>query len=421
MKLVLAGKYPPLEGQVSTVGYWLARGLAERGHEVTVVTNADEAEPAFRTVLDDRDGSWYAPRFAGSGLVRVLTTEPFGPSQFHIPPANPFVTKLAALALTAVREHGAQLVFSTYLEPYAVAGHLAATFADVPHVVTHSGSDIARLAANPGLGPVYAEIVAAGRFVPKSRAAEALDGTAQIRPPALKPYSPPEPVFNTSAAALDVNAFLHRHRDLIERELQWHTRPFDPRRFTFGIYGKLAEAKGIYDLVAALAALRRSGETYNVLIMSRWRRGEDRLRAALCEAGLEERAWLLPYLPNWHVPRFVRACDAVCHLERDWPTGKHVSIVPSEVTACGVCLIVSEEARSGPALRSLLVDGVSCAAVEDPRRTPELAARLQDLLERPDQARAIGAAGHESTRSGPSHDDFVTGWESVLATALSIA
>src|SRR5438046_2982008 len=99
MKICLLSKYPPIEGQVSTVNYWLARGLAERGHQITVVTNAKEVDNTCRLFMNDNP-VWYQPCFEESGgRVVVLNTNPYDSSQFHIPWSNPFVTKLAACAL----------------------------------------------------------------------------------------------------------------------------------------------------------------------------------------------------------------------------------------------------------------------------------------------------------------------------------
>ncbi len=52
MKICIVGKYPPIQGGVSAQTYWAARGLAERGHQVYVVTNAADAEDAYRIHLD---------------------------------------------------------------------------------------------------------------------------------------------------------------------------------------------------------------------------------------------------------------------------------------------------------------------------------------------------------------------------------
>ena len=38
-KIALLSKYPPLEGGIAAKTYWLARGLAARGHEIHVITH----------------------------------------------------------------------------------------------------------------------------------------------------------------------------------------------------------------------------------------------------------------------------------------------------------------------------------------------------------------------------------------------
>ena len=44
----MIGKYPPIEGGVSARVYWLAKALGERGHEVHIVTNAQEVESEYK-------------------------------------------------------------------------------------------------------------------------------------------------------------------------------------------------------------------------------------------------------------------------------------------------------------------------------------------------------------------------------------
>ena len=107
MRICVVGKYPPIEGGVSAHTYWLVRGLAERGHEVHVVTNADEVEETFQLSLNLSDAPWYQPEFAATGgRVRVYNPEPFTQRAMgHIPFANPFVSKLASVATDVVREH----------------------------------------------------------------------------------------------------------------------------------------------------------------------------------------------------------------------------------------------------------------------------------------------------------------------------
>src|SRR5262249_5831427 len=156
-------------------------------------------------------------------------------------------------------------------------------------------------------------------------------------------------------------------------------------------------------LLEALGRLRRAGAEFNLLLMSRWRKGEDRLRESIRAAGIEERTWLLPFLHNGRVPGFIRACSAVCYLEHGWPMPGHTSIVPREIIACGTCLVVSAEVRQSRAYRDHLRDMETCIVVEDPARVDHLAIRLRFVLEDPGAVASIGQAAGRHSRNMPGH------------------
>jgi len=162
------GKFPPIQGGVSMRTYWTAHSLAKRGHDVHVVTNAKEAEPPFRMHMRPRDWKRCGGRY-GDGAVTVHWTDPVDGAQSYIPMASPFVSKLAGLAARAHAEHGFDVVYSHYLEPYGVAAHLVSQMARLPHVVRMAGSDAGRLWHHRQLAPLYdhvlqsaATVVAAG-------------------------------------------------------------------------------------------------------------------------------------------------------------------------------------------------------------------------------------------------------------------
>ena len=97
MRLCIVGKYPPIEGGVSTTTYWLARGLAEAGNDVHIVTNAGEVENTYQMRLTHEDADWLEPRFATSGgAIHVHSTATSRQANSYIPTANPFVSKIAA-------------------------------------------------------------------------------------------------------------------------------------------------------------------------------------------------------------------------------------------------------------------------------------------------------------------------------------
>ena len=135
MRICILGKYPPIEGGVSMVNYWIARSLAMRGHEIHVVTNADEVEDSSRILMTQEDEHWYQSRF-GNGSVRVWNTERFGRKYRHIPQANPFVTKLASTATEVVDSCSVEVILSYYLEPYAVAAYLVSSWTGTPYMWT---------------------------------------------------------------------------------------------------------------------------------------------------------------------------------------------------------------------------------------------------------------------------------------------
>src|SRR5215467_6530016 len=151
MRICIIGKFPPIQGGVGVRTYWIAHDLAARGHEVHVVTNAKEVRPPFRMHMRRQDwkrceATYGAqPSSALPGSVTVHWTDPVDRSQYHIPLASPFVSKLAGTAARVHSECPFDVIYSHYLEPYGIAGHLAADIAKVPHVVRMAGSDAGRL------------------------------------------------------------------------------------------------------------------------------------------------------------------------------------------------------------------------------------------------------------------------------------
>src|SRR4030042_738578 len=47
-RIAFLSKYPPLEGGIAAKTYWLARGLAARGHEIHVITDGIQAGREYR-------------------------------------------------------------------------------------------------------------------------------------------------------------------------------------------------------------------------------------------------------------------------------------------------------------------------------------------------------------------------------------
>lgn len=422
MKICFIGKYPPIEGGVSMQSYWTVRGVAELGHEVYVVTNADEVENVYRLYFEEDDKDWYEPRFESArGFVRVRNTERFGSRKIsHIPFTNPFVTKLASVATQTIRQHNCEVIVASYFEPYGVAGFLASQWTGVPYVIKHAGSDLDRLMKAPDLSTAYKEILKrAARVLTTEGLVErfARMGVDEDRIRTDIKFSVPTELFNPSAAPMDVNGFLQRitARDpaWAQNFLKWHANPVDLAKPTIGVYGKVGEFKGSYDLVRSLSRLKEEGLDFNFLTMTHGWQGEQ-FRQALREAGLEERTWILPFVPHWRVPGFIRACTAVCFLERDFPIAIHGPTIPREVMACGTCLVLSGEIASKQSYRDRILDGENVLVVADPKAHDELAAKLRLAIRQPEAARRIGLGGYEISQTTEDFPAFTRQAEHLL-------
>jgi hypothetical protein len=187
---------------------------------------------------------------------------------------------------------------------------------------------------------------------------------------------------------------------------------FDPALPTIGMYGKPGEAKGTFDFIAAAGAVR-DGEPFNLLLMCG---GSllDPLRAAVAAAGLTDRTWLLPFLPHWRVPAFIRRCTAVAFLERDFPVAIHRPVVPREVLACGTCLVLSGEIHRKQHGLDGLADGDTMLLVPNPKDHASLATTLRRIVAAPGEAGEIGARGRRLVDGDESYPALVDHWEALL-------
>ncbi|HEV2374528.1 MAG TPA: glycosyltransferase [Streptosporangiaceae bacterium] len=413
MRICIVGKYPPIEGGVSAQTYWAARGLAERGHEVFVVTNAAEVEETFRIRLEPGDEEFLAPAFRNGGAVRVFRPEHYGRRMTHIPRSNPFVSKLAGLAVQVVRAFDCEVVVGSYYEPYGMAASLAASWTGTRLLLEHAGSDLDRLMRLPELAAVYKQILrSADGVITRPRLAWRFLGMG-VRPEALvmgPPYGMPAS-FTPDAVPLGPDDI-----DRLASGLPEAARPgraFDPQLPTIGMYGKPGPSKGTYDLIAALGMLRADGCDFNFLSMS-GSGSMSHVGRAVNESGLDDRTWLLPFLPHWRVPSFIRACTAVCFLERDFPVTIHGPVVAREVLTCGTCLVLSGEIHAKQRNKEELVDGHSVLLVPDPKDRETLAKQLRAVVDDPANAAEIGARGHLTTTDFPGLDDYVDAWEELV-------
>jgi glycosyltransferase involved in cell wall biosynthesis len=421
MKVLLIGKFPPIQGGVSTQTYWLAHELAKRGHQVSVVTNAREVEPAYRLYMQSED--WIRCEDSLENNLRVYWTAPLDASQWHIPFDNPSVTKLVSLGLQAAQENGADVIFSSYLEPYGVAGYLLAQQLGIPHVIKTAGSDVGRLWTHPQYKPFYDQIF---------RRAAAIWTAGPVRKTLIEEYglepssihvggvlAAPSDLFRPDGDALDLTSLVDTlKQDTDRRGPSVFGVPRSDVHY-FGMYGKIAANKGIYDLVKAVGKIRDSGSMAGLLLMgSAYERQVAKFHAALSDAGLEDRVLHIPFLPHWYVPQFIRRCFAVCCLERDFPIDLHSPVLALEVMLCGGCLVGSAEVLRKMPQAERLIDGYNCVAIENVTDTEALSGRLSAMVSQPELAASVKNKAYEYAVSVAASYDDGAALERILLKAL---
>jgi glycosyltransferase involved in cell wall biosynthesis len=419
VRICVLGKFPPIEGGVSTQTYWTAHALARRGHDVHVVTNAKEAKAPYRMYMRAEDWSRCDACY-GDGSVTVHWTDPLDHSQAHIPLNSPVVTKLATLATRAHRVRPFDVIFSYYLEPFGVAGHLAAELTGVPHVVRMAGSDAGRLWHHPQFELLYDHVLRSAQVViaegaGAERARE--HGTSPDRIASAGGFALPEDLFVPDGPDLDVRALSTDARsDTLLKDLVWGS--LLDHLPHFGVYGKLGEPKGSFALLAAMQQLKQAGVDVGLVVLAHGAPSvQEAFRARAAGLNVADRILQIPFLPHWRVPEFLRGCLAVCCLEQGFPIELHTPITPREVLLCGTCLVASTELIHKFRRYERSPHGYGCVAIADVNDPDALSAALAAIVHDPKAARAIGARGRSFALEIQRDISFPLGLERVFQAA----
>jgi glycosyltransferase involved in cell wall biosynthesis len=421
MRICLIGKFPPIQGGVSMRTYWSAHRLAARGHDVAVVTNAKEAAPPFRLHMRSEDWERCAGNY-GAGRVTVHWTDPADSSQAYLPMASPFVSKLATIAAGLHAEKPFDVILSHYLEPYGVAGYLAAQMTGVAHVVRMAGSDSGRLWHHPQLALLYDHVLRSARAVIASGVVAERAIARGVNPAKIAPaeaFPVPEEIFTPLGPTMDFTALRSEVAHDPELRDSWWGE-FDADCPYFAVFGKLGERKGSFALLSAMQRLKQQGVNVGLVAMAHGRPEiEKEFRDEVRARGLIDRVLQIPFVPHWRVPEFLRGCLAVCCLEQGFPIAHHTPIIPLEVLMCGKCLVGSTEIIRKLPDHGRLPNGYGCVAIEDVNDIARLSGTLAAIAQDPAPSAAVGARGYAFARDLQSESIFPQALERILIAAAA--
>jgi glycosyltransferase involved in cell wall biosynthesis len=397
MRVCLVGKFPPLQGGTAVQSLWLAYRLVQTGCRVTVVTASVAAQTGERCFHREHEWQFLAARFPAAGQIRRVEIVVEGASAAAIPETDAYVTRLSAAALDAIDADGCDAVLGSYLEPYGVAAHMAASARGLPLALIHAGSDLERLARLPSRRPAYEHLLRTADLVVTTRAAA--PGLGELRGDWAgliheRPILVPRTLFSTPAPPLDLTELAAAVRGTSHAPLMRGPQP--PPERVIGVYGKPGPQKGTESLLAAVAALRVDGVPASLLMMTGGPPSHSGWLAERIDAhGLGEGVTVIPFLPHWRVPEFIAACQCLCFLEHDFPIATHRPQVPREIATAGGCLIISAQAVAAEPGVAL---GPEEAAIVDPVDRSALTRALRRTLTEPElraslQGRVKGAYG----------------------------
>jgi glycosyltransferase involved in cell wall biosynthesis len=398
MKICIIGKHPPIQGGVSKSTAELALGLSALGNDVHVVTNAMEVEPPYRIHTSE-----LFPKINLPHNLKIHYTASL--KQSYIPFAKPYVSKLAGLAKKIVIENKCDLIFSIYLEPYAIAAQLVSLWTNVPFLVSHAGSDVGSLMQHPDLHESYLEILHNCHGI--------------LTRPGMSPFFrnlgiPSEKILikhknlaldiqdyvdTKKDSALDLNQYIDQVLQLDVPYINTYMKPFLNKKvqhdsFVIGMYGKTGTFKGHMSLIQAIAKLDSTlkARVAIVFLTQGSEAGLKQLGAEIQALELSDQVFLLPFIPAHMISAFVRSCHCIGFLEHKFPIKIHMPSVPREVLIAGGCLLLSKEIASKQNFHLKMKHFENIVLVE-PSDVESMAIEIGQLIQNPYMAKSIGHAG----------------------------
>lgn len=402
MRILIVGKYPPIQGGVSSSTYITAQRLSKRGHIIDIVTNANEVELCYRQMLMDEDEA-----LLNNKNLKVHYTNPIN-KDCYIPFTNPFSTKLFGLASSVIENNRPDLIIGWYYEPFGFVASLLSKFYNIPCLLRHAGSDLGRLSKHSDLRKAYKVMLKQAEFIITSKTPQTINelvsmGISEEKLTFLRGFKFPD-YFNKKAEALNIKK-LNTHSEswfnnlsiepiIKQKIIVANKKVFDTSKPTLGIFGKVGVTKGSYDLLNILSELSNENLDFNFVAVSsgNYPTLTRYFNTILSDEKLASKTFFLPVLPNWKIPNLLSTLDIAFFLERDFPIEFHTPKVPLEILSSGKCLVVSKQIVDKNPYFESFVDNKNCVVV-NPKEKQLFADKLRPLITDKTLAKQIGTNG----------------------------
>ena len=386
MKICMIGKYPPIEGGVSTRTYWLARALGEQGVEVHIVTNAQEVEEEYKEIIQDGD-----PEYAPPNVYVHSTNEKSHP--WYIPFSKSYAERIASLAIEVIKKYDLQLIDSYYILPYVISGFLAKTITGIPQIMRHAGSDMGRLLSSPNFSTLFGAIFKKVDKIityPDDKEEFVKRGISESRISITDRINVNLKSFNPEVIPFDLSTYLEKNIGNI------------PVISFIGKIPYLWESKGIGELLEAIEGIK---EDFLLLFFSGGK-GLPKVRQIVRDKGLERQVVFLKFVPPWKVPSIMKRSTCVVVPEHDFLIANHTPSIPAEVLAVGKCLILSNELYEKKPYQKL-VNGENVLII-DPKNIIQFRSIIKRIIKCPDEAEKIGQEARKLSERIENFNEYVS-------------
>ncbi len=384
MKICILSKYPPIQGGVSSDTYWLARELGQRGHEISIITNAWEVESEFRELISEDEN-----RFIEPTNVKVFSTAP----DFNSPilRSKYFCEKLLNLSINLIRKQEIDLIYSHYTLPYGIVGYLLKKITKVPHVLKCAGSDVGKLYYSKNLKTIFVEAfreadkVFGGGNVSKilkenKIETNKLHGVEQLINPEF---------FNPDVKPYDLSTYID-----------------DPSIPIFTYFGKISRLKQTYSILKASEKIKKD---FRLLFVVGEGQKVDELKKKAEMIGLSEECIFLPFQPPWKIPSLIRASTCVLCPESEespyLPIGTHYPKIARESMACGVCTIIGKGVLK-KGIYSTLRDNEDILII-DPRDIDGFSKKMEYVIDNPEIVKKLGKNAYHFSQKYERFKEYV--------------
>lgn len=303
-RIAFLSKFPPIEGGIAAKTFWLARGLAKRGHEVHVITHGISAGGEYRI----QDGEKIP-----QDIPNLLVHRPPDDIPWHIPEDNEQTLSLLDLTVNVVRKYDIQILDTGYLIPYGIIGNLGKLSTGVRHVMRHGGSDINKFLKKGILNQLLDEAIGQADIIITEKYHETLFRSLSQRVVIQPAYIPDEAEFKLKS---DLNP---RKRLAFIGKINYHW-----------------QHKRLDDIASIMNQL---SDQFECLLVSQGN-GMKNFQDNIGAHAVSKFKWL-PFVPPWEMPQLLNQLDAVFIFESGLPHFV-VSNIAFEAIGSGIGIITDQ-------------------------------------------------------------------------------